>query len=282
MADRLSEDHISATAVAVAYFRHMESSRADALISDEFAWPLVEATGLGTHLIGLPEENMRRVIDGIAVRTRYIDQAVEDAVASGIRQIVIVAGGLDTRAFRMELPPGTTVFDIDLEPVQELKRTVLAADPRAKRWRPVVADLKQDWAAALHDAGFDAATPALWICEGILYYLAEDESDRLVSAITDASAPTSRLAGDHRGKGTLQPGQHQVVAKRVADAGFGFQSVIDDPTSWLAGRGWASDSVTTVRTLGLQHGRDLGYDERPGAELGWLYTAHRPASPSYA
>ncbi|WP_278312591.1 SAM-dependent methyltransferase [Lolliginicoccus levis] len=281
MADQLSEDHISATAVAVAYFRHVESGRADALISDEFAWPLVEATGLGTHLIGLPDENMRRVIDGIALRTRFIDQAVEDAVEAGIRQIVIVAGGLDARAFRMELPAGTSVFDIDLGPVQDLKRGLLADHPRAERWQPVEADLREDWVAALRDAGYDDATPALWICEGILYYLAQEESDQLVDTITSASAPGSRLVGDHRGKGTLLPGQHQVVAQRVADAGFGFQSIITDPTSWLAGHGWASDSAITLKTFGLRHGRDLGYNEQPGAELGWLYTAHRPTRTSY-
>ncbi|WP_149359261.1 SAM-dependent methyltransferase [Lolliginicoccus suaedae] len=275
MADQLSESHISATAVAVAYFRHVESGRADALISDKLAWPLVEATGLGPDLLRLPEENVRRVIDGIAVRTRYIDEAVEDAVAAGIRQIVIVASGLDARAFRLDLPPDTTVFDIDLEPVQELKRMVIEDHPRAKLWQPVVADLKQDWVAALREAAFDASIPALWICEGILYYLTEDESERLMRSITAASVPGSRISGDHRGKGTLLPGQHQVVAKRVADAGYEFQSIVDDPTIWLAEHGWASDSVTTVREHALRHGRDLGYDEQRGSEIGWLYTAHR-------
>ena len=83
---------------------------------------------------------------------------------SGIRQAVIMAAGLDARAYRLPWPPDTVVYEVDLPEVIEFKTATLGklgAEPRAER-RTVGADLRDDWPAALRSAGFDPHAAATW------------------------------------------------------------------------------------------------------------------------
>ena len=181
----------------------------DALINDPFAEPLVRAVGVDffTKLASgeLRAEDldadsasvgMARMTDNMAVRTKFFDEFFTDAAAAGIRQAVILASGLDSRAYRLAWPAGTTVYEIDQPEVIEFKTRTLAefgAEPTADR-RTVAVDLRFDWPSALIAAGFDPSQPTAWSAEGLLGYLPPEAQDKLLDTITELSAIGSRVA----------------------------------------------------------------------------------------
>lgn len=204
--DLASSVGITATGVAVG--RAIASRAAHPLINDPFAEPLVRAVGLDlfTRLASgeiAPEDfgdkapkDMARMADNMAARTRFFDDFFTDAGAAGIRQAVILASGLDSRAYRLDWPAGTIVYEVDQPEVIEFKTRVLAAhgaQPTADR-RTVSIDLREDWPAELQAAGFDPALPTAWSAEGLLGYLPPDAQDRLLDTVTALSAPGSRIA----------------------------------------------------------------------------------------
>ena len=131
----------------------------------------------------------------MAARTKFFDDFFLDAAAAGIRQAVILASGLDSRAYRLAWPAGTTVYEIDQPQVIEFKTATLAglgAKPKVDR-RAVAIDLRNDWPTALREAGFDADRPTAWIAEGLLGYLPPEAQDRLLDNVTGLSTAGSRF-----------------------------------------------------------------------------------------
>ena len=199
---------VGATATAVAASRAMASQNPDALLNDPWADPLVRAVGIDTFVKLIDGEtghtndpllNRRAMSEQITVRTRFFDDFFVQAGESGIRQAVILASGLDTRAYRLPWRADTTVFEIDQPQVIAFKTRTLAdlgAEPTAER-TTVAIDLREDWPAALVEAGFDPKLPTAWSAEGLLVYLPPDAQDRLFDNIVALSAPGSRIATEH-------------------------------------------------------------------------------------
>src|ERR1700757_3296466 len=199
---------VGATATFVASGRAMATKDPRGLINDPYAEPLVRAVGLDlfTKMIdgefdldaieNTTPERIQAMIDGMAVRTKYFDDYFLNATASGVRQVVILASGLDSRAFRLPWPRGPVVYEIAQPQVIEFKTTTLAgigAEPTATR-RTVPIDLRQDWPTALQAAGLDATVPTAWLAEGLLIYLPPEAQDRLFDNITALSVPGSTIA----------------------------------------------------------------------------------------
>jgi methyltransferase (TIGR00027 family) len=196
---------VGATATMVAAQRALATTGPDKLINDPFAAPLVRAVGIDffTRMvdgdIAFPEGDdfdPVRMGHGMGVRTRFFDEHFESATQGGIRQAVILAAGLDARAYRLAWPAGTVVYEVDLPQVIDFKTTTLAglgAEPTTER-RTVAVDLRDDWPAALRAAGFDPQAPTVWSAEGLLVYLPPEAQDALFDTITALSAPGSRLA----------------------------------------------------------------------------------------
>jgi methyltransferase (TIGR00027 family) len=139
------------------------------------------------------------MIDGIAARTKFFDGYCTASTSTGVRQVVILASGLDSRAYRLPWPAGTAVYELDQPQVIEFKtRTLqdLRAEPTAKRV-PVPIDLREDWPAALRAAGFDASAPTAWLAEGLLIYLPPEAQDLLFDRITAQSAAGSTIATEY-------------------------------------------------------------------------------------
>ncbi|HEY6648475.1 MAG TPA: class I SAM-dependent methyltransferase [Mycobacterium sp.] len=200
---------VGVTATGVAAARALASRGPNPLIDDPFAEPLVKAVGteiFSKMLSGEidldeadPSFNRQRMAEGMAVRTRFFDNFFSAATDAGIRQAVILASGLDTRAYRLPWPSGTTVYEIDQPEVIDFKTTTLAdlgAHPAADL-RVVGIDLRNDWPTALRGKGFDVAQPTAWIAEGLLIYLPPDAQDQLFDNIGSLSAPGSRLATEY-------------------------------------------------------------------------------------
>lgn len=196
---------VGATATMVAAQRALATAGPEKLIDDPFAAPLVRAVGIDffTRLVDgdVPytegdELDPAAMGHGMGVRTRFFDQHFLAATESGIRQVVILASGLDSRAYRLAWPAGTVVYEVDLPEVIDFKTTTLAglgAEPTAQR-RTVAVDLRDDWPAALKAAGFDPNAPTVWSAEGLLIYLPPEAQDALFDTIAALSAPGSRLA----------------------------------------------------------------------------------------
>ena len=199
---------VGATATMVAASRALASQGPDALLDDPLADPLVRAVGLDPLVriidgeISLEDDpllNRKTRTEQIAVRTRFFDDFFTSATDDGVRQAVILASGLDTRAYRLRWPTGTVVYEIDQPQVIDFKTKTLAdigAEPTVDR-RAVGIDLRDDWPAALRKHGFDVNQPTASSAEGLLPYLPPDAQDRLFDNITALSAPGSRLATEH-------------------------------------------------------------------------------------
>jgi methyltransferase (TIGR00027 family) len=199
---------VGATATGVAASRALATKQPIPLIRDPYADALVKAVGL-EHCNKIadgeldygddPLFNLQQMCEQIAVRTRFFDDFFIGAASAGIQQAVILASGLDARAYRLPWPQEAVVFEIDQPQVIEFKSGLLeslGAHPAAHR-RAVPIDLRDDWPKALRDNGFDPTKPTAWIAEGLLIYLPPDAQDRLFDNITALSAPGSRLATEH-------------------------------------------------------------------------------------
>jgi len=270
---------VGATATAVAASRAAASKGPDALLDDPFAEPLVRAVGIEqfVKLIDgeLPEIdddptlNRRALQEQMAVRTRFFDDFFLSAAESGIRQAVILASGLDTRAYRLAWPTGTTVFELDQPEVIEFKTrtlTDLGAEPATER-RTVAIDLRDDWPSALKNAGFDPAAPTAWIAEGLLIYLPPQAQDRLFDNITALSAPGSRLATEHMDMSSVP----QDWADRLTERSRRMGSAIDlvdlfymgdrnGADDYLRTHGWSTE-VLGAEDAFAANGFILGDDE---------------------
>jgi methyltransferase (TIGR00027 family) len=193
---------VGATATWIAAQRALAG--AAGLIDDPFAAPLVRAVGIDayTRLVNgeMPKSDDNefdpdRMARGMSVRTRFYDQHFVDATRSGIRQAVILAAGLDARAYRLPWSEGTVVYEVDLPDVIDFKTSTLSklgAEPTAER-RTVAVDLRDDWPTALRDAGFDPQAPAAWSAEGLLIYLPPEAQDGLFDNVTALSAAGSEV-----------------------------------------------------------------------------------------
>ncbi|MCW2560434.1 MAG: SAM-dependent methyltransferase [Mycobacterium sp.] len=200
---------VGATATMVAAARAVATKAGQ--LDDQFAEPLVRAVGVDFLTRWVTGEldiddfevagagwGLAQMPAAMAARTRYFDAFFSEAAEAGIRQAVILASGLDARAYRLDWPAGTTVFEIDQPEVIEFKTTTLeglGANPKTAL-RTVAIDLREDWQSALLAAGFDAGKPSAWIAEGLFGYLPPEAQDRLLDAVTSLSAPGSRLGSE--------------------------------------------------------------------------------------
>jgi methyltransferase (TIGR00027 family) len=281
---------VGATATWVAACRALAGNQPNALIDDPFADPLVRAVGadffirvldgeitdesggIDPHADPDAEFNLQRMVNMMAVRTRYFDDFFTDATAAGVRQVVILASGLDSRPYRLAWPQGTVVYEVDQPTVIEFKSTSLSklgAQPTAER-RTVGIDLREDWLTALRQAGFDESRPSAWSAEGLLMYLPPDAQDRLFDAITTLSAPGSWLATEYHQNGIpLLEKRAKAMAKRWGQ--FGFDTDVSSlvyhgertpAAEYLSARGWQISARTRADQFA-----DAGLSVPPGDSL---------------
>jgi methyltransferase (TIGR00027 family) len=237
---------VGATATMIAAGRALATKDPRGLIDDPFAEPLVRAVGLDffvkmvdgsvdfSTIENASPARMQAIINGVAVRTKYFDSYLLAAVNAGVRQVVILASGLDSRAYRLHWPAGTVVYEVDQPQVIEFKTTTLAdigAEPTAER-RTVGIDLRYDWPTALQAAGLDTKAPTAWLAEGLLIYLPSEAQDRLFDNITAMSVPGSTIATEYvPGLKDLDPDQVREKTAPLREQGVD----IDMPSLVYAG-----------------------------------------------
>jgi methyltransferase (TIGR00027 family) len=280
---------VGATATMVAAARALASRAPEPLITDPFAEPLVRAVGIEFFTkildgeIPLAESDDSRVIDLLAVRTKFFDEFFltatgggnsADEAAAGIRQAVILASGLDSRAYRLPWPSGTVVFEIDQQTVIDFKTgtmSALGATPGAEH-RPVAVDLREDWPAALRANGFDETRPTAWSAEGLLAYLPPEAQDRLFDEITALSAKGSRVGTEYHPEGAAAIAErNRVMPQQWKDRGFDldlaalmYQGERNPASEYLARHGWRV-STQTREQLFAAYGREMPTDDGSSA-----------------
>ncbi|MFI9423120.1 class I SAM-dependent methyltransferase [Streptomyces achromogenes] len=272
---------VSYTAQWTAAARALESERTgDAMFEDPFARALAAPRGFEL----LDKYGGGGLVPFIAIRTRYFDDSVETVLRDGdVRQVVLVAAGMDTRAFRLTWPAGTTVYEIDHEALVEEKRARLArlgAEAAVERVE-VKADLAQDWLPALKRAGFDPARPTLWIAEGLMFFLTEEQVVHLLRTLGSASASGSWLAVDFVSKALLRSPFSQSFLKGLKEDGTPWLFGTDEPEDFLAASGWKVRDLREPGDPGAGEGRwpyEVQPRDRRGVARSWLVRAEYAGS----
>jgi methyltransferase (TIGR00027 family) len=285
-------ESVGSTALGVAAARAAETESENPLIQDPFARAFLEAAGDGMwSLMANPTKSadltdldpdllahMQVMIDFMAVRTAYFDEYFLNGVASGVRQVVILAAGLDARAWRLPWPDGTTVYELDQAKVLQFKSTTLrnrGAHPTS-RLMSVAVDLRQDWPTALQEAGFDPSIPTVWSAEGLLRYLPARAQDLLFERIHVLSPSGSWLAVNAPAKEAAHPDKlarqreqsqrFRVAASRVLDIevpdvdDLWYPEERTDVADWLCEHGWDA-SATTMGEMLARYGRNVPGDD---------------------
>jgi methyltransferase (TIGR00027 family) len=273
---------VGATATMVAAARALASEETDPIIRDPFAARLVRAVGIDffirvidgnirpTDIAETGQVELQTETDSLAVRTRFFDDFFTSATAAGIDQAVILAAGLDARAYRLAWPPGTVVYEIDQPEVIKFKTDTMAqlgAEPTAER-RTVSIDLREDWPTALRRSGFDDTRPAAWSAEGLLMYLPPEAQDRLFDHITALSAPGSQLATEyHPDSVPTMAERGRAMNDRWANLGCDldlselfYEGERNNVAQYLGDRGWRV-AVRPRRELFADYGRAFPTDE---------------------
>lgn len=256
---------VGATATMVAVGRAIASTAEHGLIDDPFAAPLVRAVGIEAFTMMVDGKlniadvapdaaaQVKSNIDEMAVRTKFFDDYFVTSGESGVRQAVILAAGLDSRAYRLPWADGTVVYEVDQPEVIEFKTRTLAdlgAAPTARR-RTVPVDLRDDWPAAMRAAGLDPQQPTAWCAEGLLIYLPPEAQDRLFDNIHELSAPGSTVATEFvPGMKDFDPEQARASTDAFSRLGLDMDmpSLIyhgerRSAADYLTGKGWQMAGV---------------------------------------
>lgn len=292
-------ESVGSTALGVAAARAAETESEHPLVKDPFARVFVDAAGKGMwSVMASPtlsaeltdidpdlRSRMRVMIDFMAVRTVFFDEFFLGAADAGVRQVVILAAGLDARAWRLPWPDGTTVYELDQPKVLEFKSTTLqqhGAHPTCNLV-PVPIDLRQDWPTVLRKAGFDASQPTSWSAEGLLRYLPAAAQDLLIERIHELSPTGSWFAANAPGAGFLDADhvasqREQFTRLRAAAATVLKTEIPDsedlwyaeeraDVADWLRHHGWDASAVTLKGMLS-RYGRSIpGEDVMPPTDF---------------
>ncbi|MGW4077533.1 class I SAM-dependent methyltransferase [Streptomyces asiaticus] len=259
-------DAIARTSLLTAALRAEETRRPDRLYEDPLAARLVGALGgdllgqvadasgprdtdpgqgdPGRHVSG---RKVPSTVDFNAIRTRYFDDYLLTQVRDGgCSQVVMVAAGMDTRAHRLPWPRAIELFELDRPGVLEAKGSALGDEPVHRRVtrRPIGVDLLgPDWMDALVMAGYRPEEPSLWLLEGLLYYLTDDETRRLLSRVADLTAPGSRIAADMVSATTLTAPAVAPLLEVFERRGCPWLSGHDEPEALFAEYGIEAEAV---------------------------------------
>jgi methyltransferase (TIGR00027 family) len=269
---------VGVTALAVAASRAGESAAPDSLVSDPFAAAFVAVAATAPNHSDGYQALAKQLQPYLGVRTRFFDEFFADAAADGIEQAVILASGLDARPWRITMPARS--FEIDLPLVLDFKHRVLrdaGAAPRTEH-SPVGIDLREDWGAALTEAGFSPALRTAWLAEGLLPFLPAAAQESLFAVVNALSAPGSVLAAEEFTETMRGFAQFPAMADAVDKLGMDVPDLIfdEDPldaAAWLNDHGWTAAEITAAEGA-TGYGRTFD-DTMPVKHAFWVTASKR-------
>ncbi len=234
------------TARWTAAARASESERSDPLFTDPLAHALADEEALILLHDATESSAVRAQLPYIAVRTRFFDDfLIKAAHLSPTRQVVLLAAGMDTRAFRLPWPADTSVYELDQPELLSLKEHILVrehAEPCCQR-HTVGVDLEQDWGDALRSAGFQPNDPSIWLAEGFFYYLEEPSVRAVLKQITTLTTPGSWLGTDFLNHEFVSHPWFQQMRDALEVRGISWRFTTDKPEALLAEYAWRAQGV---------------------------------------
>ena len=253
--------------------RARESARPDRLFEDP--WAEVLAGSAGCAFLERQDEVLPPT-PIFVVRHRFFDDFLLRSSDQEINQVVLIAAGLDTRAYRLKWPAGVRIYELDQPDVLAYKQAVLdqaGASPNCER-RAVPTDLREDWATDLVAAGFERSKPTAWLAEGLLFYLPESAVGSLLSSTATLSAQGSVLGTDTMSATMLASEERRAWVRLYAESGAPFVFGTDHPADLLIAHGW-QPKIHIAREIGEQLGRPWPIPPQPGQPPGAIITATR-------
>ncbi len=235
---------VSQTARWVAAQRERESARTDRLFLDPLAGNLAGEEGRAALRIS-EQVNPRHksTADYIVTRTRFLDEFVIQGNKKGTRQIVMVAAGMDARAFRLPWRDGTSLYELDYPELLDLKERILQQQDKVPQCHRITlgTNLESEWGGLLIGAGFQPEQASLWLIEGLLYYLHEGPVDGILRQIAKLAATGSQLSADLVSQSCLSSPWMKEALAAMEKNGMGWYFGSDDPASLFARHGWRAE-----------------------------------------
>ena len=244
-----SQPSTAGTAAWIAAARARESRRPDRLFDDPWADELAGPTGWARLVASEAASGENRFLP---VRTRFFDDVL--LAADWAEQVVLLGAGYDTRAYRLSLPPRTTLYEIDHEPLTVKDRVLAAASPACERV-PVAADLRADWAQRLCAAGFRRDRPTVWLAEGVMFYLDRTDVTTMLTTAASLCVRRSAFAADIFGTGLLRLPTMQASIDRRRSLGGPPPFCTDDPIDLFRQNGWRDVDITEPGQPAANFGR---------------------------
>ncbi|GHF18051.1 MULTISPECIES: SAM-dependent methyltransferase [Streptomyces] len=243
------EAAVSVTGLWVAGLRALESERPDRVFADPYARDLAGTEFHNAHRLTGADEGY--ALSPVVLRTRFSDAVLTDAVGRGIRQVVMLGAGMDTRAYRLPLPADLALWELDRAEPLDYKRAVLerAGARAACRTVTVHADLADPWEEELLGAGLDTGLPTVWLVEGVFLYLDAATAESVAAAITRHSAPGSVLVFDAYGEGAFDAPAFAGWNAAFAERGTLLGPPQDEPDRWIARHGWRAAAYSRQDVL---------------------------------
>jgi methyltransferase (TIGR00027 family) len=272
MATEGTPEGVGETAIGAAMMRARESARVGGLFQDPYAAAFVAAAppvfekGPSTHDDPTLAALEAAFEEAVVVRTRFYDDFVRAASADRCHQIVVLGAGLDTRAFRLEWPASTRLFELDLPDVLAFKQRVLSKERAESRCTRITVevDLEEDWSTDVIAAGFESSACTAWIAEGLLPYLSDHDAERLLVAVSELSSTGSRLALDHAADDSLLS-QARAIPTMDEITAMWKNGLRETAAGWLRQHTWQVETLDE-QALAAKYGRQ----SPSGSDAGFL------------
>ena len=224
--------------------RARESERSDHLFSDSLARALAGEEGMAA--LQLSEKYNPRheeTAKYIAIRIRFFDDMAQRFAVEGIRQVIVLAAGMDARAYRLSWPDGTRFYELDHPELLAIKEEILQREGLLPKCGRVTlgTDLEHNWAHLLTNVGFTPNERSAWLIEGLFYYLDESAVNHVLAEVSELAAPGSMLVTDLVSRSLLSSPWMQDSLKAMEERGMGWRFGTDDPVGLFGGYGWQAE-----------------------------------------
>lgn len=253
---------VERTALLTAALRAAETQRPDRLYEDPYAATLVGEIGprllaevrSATFPAGR-ERTLPSTPDYNAIRTRFFDELLT-RLARDIPQVVLAPAGMDSRAYRLRWPAGLRYFEVDRPVVLAFKRERLGDLRPDLDHREVPLDLTAPgWEGELMAAGYDPAAPSVWLLEGFLYYITEEEANRALGRVAGIMAPGSHIVADIVNAAALTLTNMRGLLDIFAGWGCPWRFGTDEPLELFGRHGFSGVTATQPGEPGADFGR---------------------------
>ncbi len=185
--EKITIQHVSDTALWVAYYRFTESQQAKPLFNDPFAGLLIG--GRGKEIAESMKETSKYTRWSVVTRTHIIDNYIESLVKEGIDAVINLGTGLDTRPYRMNLPKSLHWIEVDFPHVIEHKQKILKNETPRVQLERISLDLSSDNERRKMFADLGKRfKKVLILTEGVLPYLSEDQVAVLARDLKEQSS----------------------------------------------------------------------------------------------